>query len=132
MLDLDSIPRFQFEELWRMYEEKANGFIQEILYSEALLSERLLGEGPAANALLEILAVGSQPTWPVPLNEIPAFWSQYGEAFEEKHHVWNAFEFGLKQYLLVLKERDQLNSICAELRRKNEELTNCLQNASSK
>ncbi|XP_059609888.1 dynein regulatory complex protein 1 homolog [Phlebotomus argentipes] len=60
--------------------------------------------------------------------EVRNFWQQFRCAFpEEKERLWQGLEYGLTEYLNVLREREKLDSECGQLRRQNEELRHLLQ-----
>lgn len=61
-------------------------------------------------------------------HDIENFWQQFNAAFTpEKEKVWQGLEYGLSQYLKVLKEREELDSECEFLRNQNAELKHLLQ-----
>ncbi|GAB0087994.1 Dynein regulatory complex protein 1 homolog [Sergentomyia squamirostris] len=59
--------------------------------------------------------------------EVRGFWRQFRQVFpEEKERLWDGLEFGLSEYLKVLREREKLDSECSGLRRQNQELRHLL------
>lgn len=59
--------------------------------------------------------------------EVRDFWQQFRRVFpEEKERLWQGLEYGLTEYLKVLKEREKLDGDCSQLRRQNEELRHLL------
>lgn len=74
---------------------------------------------------------GTEPTLSRLLNhaEVARFWKQFEELFtKDQEQLWTALEYGLKQYLLVLKERENLFEDCEQLRKQNAELNRLLGN----
>lgn len=61
--------------------------------------------------------------------EVAMFWMQF-EGLFPKHldQLWTGLEYGLKQYLVVLRERETLFEECEQLRQQNSELMKLLQN----
>lgn len=61
--------------------------------------------------------------------EVGEFWKQFEGVYpKDKEQIWTGLEYGLNQYLTVLKERESLYGECEQLRKQNEELNRLLQN----
>lgn len=61
-------------------------------------------------------------------HDVEQFWSRFDKVFTpEKEKVWQSLEYGLTQYLKVLKEREELDNECEFLRNQNAELKHLLQ-----
>lgn len=61
--------------------------------------------------------------------EVAEFWRQFEDIFpREQEQLWTGLEYGLKQYLLVLKERESVFEECEQLRKQNSELRRLLRN----
>lgn len=59
--------------------------------------------------------------------EVAEFWKQFEDIFpREQEQLWAGLEYGLKQYLLVLKERESVFEECDQLRKQNSELRRLL------
>ena len=59
--------------------------------------------------------------------DVKNFWAQFLLAFpEDKQKLWKSLEHGLNHYLIILKEREQLDTQCEFLRRQNAELKHLL------
>lgn len=62
-------------------------------------------------------------------SEVAMFWKQFEEAFPPgQDQLWSGLEYGLKQYLAVLRERQSLYGECEDLRQQNLELERLLEN----
>lgn len=61
-------------------------------------------------------------------NDVQQFWKRFENIFTpEKEKVWQSLEYGLTQYLKVLKEREELDNECEFLRNQNAELKHLMQ-----
>lgn len=61
-------------------------------------------------------------------HDVEQFWSRFDTVFTpDKEKVWHSLEYGLTQYLKVLKEREELDNECEFLRNQNSELKHLLQ-----
>uniref|UniRef100_A0A336LPQ8 CSON010850 protein n=1 Tax=Culicoides sonorensis TaxID=179676 RepID=A0A336LPQ8_CULSO len=61
-------------------------------------------------------------------NDVQQFWKRFDNVFSpEKEKVWQSLEYGLSQYLKVLKEREELDNECEFLRNQNAELKHLMQ-----
>lgn len=61
-------------------------------------------------------------------NDVQQFWKRFENIFTpEKEKVWQSLEYGLSQYLKVLKEREELDNECEFLRNQNAELKHLMQ-----
>lgn len=61
-------------------------------------------------------------------NDVQKFWKRFENIFTpEKEKVWQSLEYGLSQYLKVLKEREELDNECEFLRNQNAELKHLMQ-----
>ncbi|XP_055695104.1 dynein regulatory complex protein 1 homolog [Lutzomyia longipalpis] len=59
--------------------------------------------------------------------EVRDFWQQFRRVFpEEKERLWQGLEYGLTDYLKVLKDREKLDTECTHLRKQNDELKHLL------
>ena len=55
------------------------------------------------------------------------FWKQFQDMFPSNlEQLWNGLEHGMKQYLVVLKNRETLFEECEHLRKQNAELMQLL------
>lgn len=62
-------------------------------------------------------------------SDVAMFWKQFEEAFPPgQDQLWSGLEYGLKQYLAVLRERQSLYGECEDLRQQNMELERLLEN----
>lgn len=61
--------------------------------------------------------------------EVDDFWKQFeGIYSKDKEQLWTGLQYGLNQYLTVLRERECLFGDCEQLRKQNEELLRLLHN----
>lgn len=61
-------------------------------------------------------------------SDVQKFWKRFENIFTpEKEKVWQSLEYGLSQYLKVLKEREELDNECEFLRNQNAELKHLMQ-----
>lgn len=61
--------------------------------------------------------------------EVVVYWRQFKELFpKDMEQLWTGLEYGLKQYLVVLRERESLFDECELLRQQNNELVRLLHN----
>lgn len=61
--------------------------------------------------------------------EVDDFWKQFeGIYSKDKEQLWAGLQYGLNQYLTVLRERECLFGDCEQLRKQNEELLRLLHN----
>lgn len=72
---------------------------------------------------------GTEPTISRLLDptEVTSFWKQFEVIFPpDQEQLWTGLEYGLMQYLLVLRERETLFEDCESLRKQNSELARLL------
>lgn len=79
----------------------------------------------------ELVLKGTEPTLTRLLDpqEVATFWKQFERIFPaNQEQLWIGLEHGLKQYLQVLKEREELFEECEQMRNQNKELSRLLSN----